>query len=32
MADKRMIYDFETIFEVIMKSQTDMIELPACGE
>jgi len=27
MADKRMIYDFETIFEVIMKSQTDMIEL-----
>lgn len=27
MADKKMIYDFETIFEVIMKSQTDMIEL-----
>lgn len=27
MADKRMIYDFETIFEVIMKAQTDMIEL-----
>lgn len=27
MADKRMIYDFETIFEVIMKSQTDLIEI-----
>lgn len=27
MANKRMIYDFETVFEVIMKSQTDMIEL-----